>query len=306
MKKILVIGSFVTDNVATMERFPEAGETVIGGQLRIYPGGKGANQCVAARRLGAEAAMAGMLGEDENGENFLRLFRAEGIGVEHVFRTAEEPTAVAQIQIDAAGRNRICVIPGANYCFAPAHVQKVRAAVSAADMVIAQLELRMETTEAVAAVCGEEGVPLMLNPAPAAPLSAAVLSRVAWLTPNETELAILSGVSTDTDAGVEKACDALLARGVKNIVATLGSRGAYVAGQAGRGFAGGFRVKAVDTVAAGDSFNGALAVALCEGMPVFEAVRFANAMGALTVQVKGAIPSLHTRAEVEAFLREHE
>ena len=305
MGRITVVGSFVTDMVATMPRFPEAGETILGERLRVYPGGKGANQCVAVRRLGGDVAMVGMLGKDENGEKFLSLFREEGIDVSHVYRTEEEPTSVAQVQIDGRGRNRICVIPGANYCLTVQHLQDARAAICASSMVIAQMELRPEVTEALARLCAESGVPFMLNPAPAAPLSDEVLRCVSYLTPNETELALISGLPPDTDAQVEKACDSLLARGVRNIVATLGSRGAYVAGEAGRGMAEGFRVEAVDTVAAGDSFNGALAVALSEGKPVFEAVRFANAMGALTVQKRGAIPSLHTRSEVEAFLRAH-
>ena len=296
MPKITVVGSFVTDMVATMDRFPQAGESVIGERLRVYLGGKGANQCVAARRLGAEVSMVGMLGNDENGRNFRALFEKEGIGTQYVFTTDDEPTAVAQVQIDRNSENRICVIPGANYCFTPEHLNKAKGVVAGSDMVIAQLELKTEVIEALAKLCAELGVPLMLNPAPAAPLSDSVLNNVTYLTPNETELSVLTGLPTKTDKQVATACIALLKKGVKTVVATLGSRGAYAATAEGGMLAENFKVTAVDTVAAG-------AVAITEGKSLNEALRFANAMGALTVQVKGAIPSLHTRAEVDEFLR---
>lgn len=288
-----------------MHRFPQAGETVIGERLRIYLGGKGANQCVAARRLGAEISMVGMLGNDENGRNFRALFEKEGIGTQCVFTAEDEPTAVAQVQIDCNSENRICVIPGANYCFTPEHLERARAVIAGSDMVIAQLELKTEVTEALAVMCGELGVPLMLNPAPAVPLSENVLKNVTYLTPNETELSVLTGLPAETDEQVASACRALLKKGVKTVVATLGSRGAYALTAEGGHFVETFKVTAVDTVAAGGSFNAALAVAITEGKSLNEALRFANAMGALTVQVKGAIPSLHTRGEVDEFLRAH-
>lgn len=303
MSKITVVGSFVTDMVATMLRFPQAGETVIGERLRVYLGGKGANQCVAARRLGAQVSMVGMLGDDGNGKNFRKLFEEEGIDTEYVFTTQDEPTAVAQVQIDQSSNNRICVIPGANYCFTPEHLERAKSAIVGSDIVIAQLELKMEVTDALAKLCAELGVPLMLNPAPAAPLSEEVLKNVTYLTPNESELSVLTGLPTDTDEQVISACEALLKKGVKTVVATLGSRGAYFATADGGRFVESFKVKPVDTVAAGDSFNAALAVAITEGKSLYESLRFANAMGALTVQVKGAIPSLHSREEVEEFLR---
>lgn len=302
MSKITVVGSFVTDMVATMSRFPRVGESVIGERLRVYPGGKGANQCVAARRLGAQVSMVGMLGDDENGRNFRTLFEKEGIDTKYVFTTRDEPTAVAQVQIDQNSDNRICVIPGANYCFTPEYLEKAKSAIADADMVIAQLELTMDVTDALAKLCAELGVPLMLNPAPAAPLSEEVLKNVTYLTPNESELSVLTGLPADTNEQIIAACEALLRKGVKTVVATLGSRGAYAATAEGGLFVESFKVKPVDTVAAGDSFNAALAVAVTEGRSLYESLRFANAMGALTVQVKGAIPSLHSREEVEEFL----
>lgn len=301
MAKIVVVGSFVMDNVVTMERFPEAGESVIGENMRAYPGGKGINQCIAARRLGAETVMVGMLGDDGAGTIFRNLLEEEGVDARCVF-TAKEPTGAAQVQINKYSQNRICVIPGANYCFKPEHLKLAESIIAQAQMVIAQLEMKMETIYSLIDVCDTLGVPLMLNPAPAQPIAKEYYSKIDFLTPNESELALLSGMPAETDGQIIEACEALLNKGVKNVVATLGKRGAYALNAEGGGFVEGYNVKAIDTVAAGDSFNAALAVMVTEGRPLMDAVRFANAMGALTVQVKGAIPSLHTREQVLKFI----
>lgn len=167
MPKITVVGSFVTDMVATMERFPEAGESVAGEKLRVYLGGKGANQCVAAKRLGAEAVMVGMLGTDGNGKDFRKLFESEKINTDYVFSTDEEPTAVAQVQIDRNANNRICIILGSNLCLAPEHLEMAKSVIADSDMVITQLEIKKEVTYALVEMCAKLGVPIMLNPAPA-------------------------------------------------------------------------------------------------------------------------------------------
>ena len=302
MKQITVVGSFVTDMVATMPRFPQAGETVLGSTLRIYPGGKGINQCVAARRLGAEVSMVGMLGNDGNGNMFRVLMEKEGIDARYVFTAEQEPTAVAQVQIDGSSQNRICVIPSANYEFGKAELKKSEELIGNSAMVIAQLELRTEVVYALLELCEKKGVPVMLNPAPAQELSDAWLKKVAYLTPNETELAVLSGVATDTEEGVYAAAERLLEKGVGNVIATLGSRGALLYNKDRKEIVRGYRVKAVDTVAAGDSFNGALAKGIVDGKDLAEAIRYANAVGALTVTKQGAIPSLPTAQEVDEFL----
>ncbi len=301
MARITVVGSFVMDNVAKMDCFPQAGQTVLGNSLELFPGGKGANQCVAAARLGGDVEMVGMLGRDANGDTFRKILREEGIGSRYVF-SCDKPTAVAQVQIDAAGQNRICVIPSANYAFGWEELEKADAILKSTEMVVLQLEMRWDVTKEIIRRAHGYGAKVLLNPAPAFQLENEVLAAVDYITPNETELGILTGLPTNTDGEVLAAAKELVRSGVKNIVATLGSRGALIANAAGCERIAGYKVKAVDTVAAGDSFNGALAVALTEGETLEQAVRFANAMGALTVQKKGAIPSLHSRAEVETFL----
>ena len=301
MAKITVIGSFVMDNVAKMERFPEAGESIIGKSIERFPGGKGANQCVAVARLGGDVEMVGMLGRDADGDVFRAILAEEGIKHDCVF-ACDTPTAIAQIQIDATGQNRICVIPSANYAFGFEELEQVDALIQSTELLILQLELRLDVTAEIIRRAHKYGTKILLNPAPAAALDGELLGMVDYITPNETELSILTGLPTETDAEVKAAAAKLIAGGTRTVIATLGSRGALIATAEGATIVPGYRVKAVDTVAAGDSFNGAFAVALTEGKTLSEAVRFANAMGALTVQKQGAIPSLHRRTEVEAFL----
>lgn len=301
---ITVVGSFVMDMVARMERFPQAGETLIGQSVQYFPGGKGANQCVAAARLGGKVQMVGMLGEDAYGRQFRQILTEDGIGGRYVFG-CQLPTAVAQVQINGQGQNRIVVIPSANHAFGFEELDRVDDLLRQSRLVVLQLEMRLDVTMEIIRRCYGYGVPVVLNPAPAVPLEPEILAMVTYLTPNETELAILSGMPTDTLEQQKAAARHLNELGVKTCIATLGEAGALVSTSEEQYVVPAYRVDAVDTVAAGDSFNGALAVALTEGKALKEAVRFANAMAALTVQVSGAIPSLHTRAEVEAFLAAH-
>lgn len=301
MARIAVIGSFVMDNVARMQKFPAAGETVSGESIARFPGGKGANQCVAAARLGGDAIMCGMLGRDSDGEAFREILRAEGISDEYVF-SCDLPTAVAQVQVDGSGQNRICVIPSANYAFGQREIERIDGVLKGAELAVFQFELRPEVTRELIVRAKSYGTKVLLNPAPAAKPERELFGGVDYLTPNERELSALTGLPTETEEEVTAAAKALLACGVGAVVATLGARGALVADKHGCEMIAGCAVKAVDTVAAGDSFNGALAVALSEGRTLREAVRFANATGALTVQRAGAIPSLPRREEVEAFI----
>ena len=301
MAKITVVGSFVMDNVAKMQKFPEIGETILGESLELFPGGKGINQCVSVARLGGDVEMIGMLGKDGNGDVFRQILKDENIKSEYVF-SCDKPTAVAQVQINADGQNRICVIPSANYEFGFDELEKIDERLKTTKLLILQLEMRLDVTKEIIRRAHSYGVKILLNPAPAVKLEKEILGIVDYLTPNETELSILTGMSTDTDEEVLQASKRLLSYGVKTVVATLGGRGALAATEDSIEFIKGYKVKAIDTVAAGDSFNGALAVALTEGKPLNEAVKFANAMGALTVTKRGAIPSLHTRKEIEEFL----
>lgn len=301
MAKITVIGSFVMDNVARVCKFPQEGETVIGESLELFPGGKGANQCVSIARLGGDVEMIGMLGNDENGKVFKSILEKEKIKSDNVF-TCDKPTAVAQIQIDQNGQNRICVIPCANYAFRFEEIERIDEVIKNTKLVVLQLELRLEVVKEIIRRAYGYGVKVLLNPAPAVRLDKEILGMVDYITPNETELSILTGMPTGTNEEVVAASKKLLSCGTKTVVATLGERGALIATRTGIEIVPGYKVKAVDTVAAGDSFNGALAVALMEGKTLSGSVCFANAMGALTVQKQGAIPSLHTREEVETFM----
>lgn len=304
MSKITVIGSFVMDNVARMTKFPQAGESIIGESLELFPGGKGINQCVSVARLGGDVEMVGMLGKDNNGGVFRKIMEDDNIKADNVF-SCDKLTAVAQVQINAEGQNRICVIPSANYEFGFNELEKIDDVIKQTELVILQLELRLDVTKEIIRRAHEYGVKVLFNPAPAVKLEKEILGMVDYITPNETELSILTGMPTDTDEDVIAAAKELLSYGTKTIVSTLGSRGALIATKDSVEIVRGYKVKAVDTVAAGDSFNGALAVALMEGKSLKESVRFANAMGALTVTKKGAIPSLHNRAQVEEFIIEN-
>lgn len=302
MSKITVIGSFVMDNVAKMAQFPEAGETILGDSLELFPGGKGINQCVSVARLGGDVEMIGMLGKDGNGKVFREIMQREGIRSEYVF-SCDKPTAVAQVQINGDGQNRICVIPSANFEFGFEELEKIDEVIQNTELLILQFELRLDVTKEIIRRAHRFGVKVLLNPAPAVKLEREILGMVDYLTPNETELSVLAGMATGTDEEVMKATEELLSYGVKTVIATLGSRGAIIATKESKEIVAGYKVKAVDTVAAGDSFNGALAVGIAEGKTLTEAVKFANAMGALTVTKNGAIPSLHTRSEVEEFIK---
>ena len=302
MKNILVVGSLNMDETVLMDVFPSAGQTVIGSAIRYAPGGKGNNQCIAAKRLGGDVKMAGMLGDDAHGAELRALLRAEGVPEDLVF-TCDQPTGMAQIQIDRKGQNRIVVVPSANHAFGFPEIDRIDEALKETDIVLLQLELRVDVTEEIIRRARAYGRTVLLNPAPASPIRADILEQVDYLIPNETELAALTGMPVDTAEQASLAAEALRGRGIRNVIVTLGALGVYASCADFCGFVEGFRVQAVDTVAAGDCFIGAFAVGLAEGMPTKSALRFANAAGALAVQTRGAVPSLRTRAEVDAFLR---
>lgn len=304
MSKITVVGSFSMDITVMMNSFPQEGQTIIGKGMIKSLGGKGANQCIACARLGGDVEMIGMLGKDENGAEIRKLFKDEKVNIEHVLSTDLQPTTIALIEVNQKGQNRIVVVPAANFVYSKEDLMQIRDTIANSELVVAQLEMSMEVTEALVKMCDELNVPIILNPAPAVKLSDEILSKVTYLTPNETELAILANHPTGTLDEVKEAATILLKRGVKNIISTLGDKGALLANQDTMKIIEGYPVKAIDTVAAGDSFNGALAQAITDGLSLEEAIRLANAVGALTVMKQGAIPSLPTKEEVEAFLKE--
>jgi len=299
---ILVLGSFMMDLVVRTERAPEAGETIIGQSFGRFPGGKGANQAVAAARLGGKVRMAGKLGRDQFGDEFLSVLAAEGVDTDLILRDETAPTGVGSIVVEQSGQNRIIVVPGANMQYAAEETDRLEPVIRESKLLIMQLEMRMEVVQRAAELAARHGVPVILNPAPARSLDDALLANVSYLTPNETELEILSGLPVRDVGEAERAAKRLLDKGVRHIIVTLADKGALICTESGTEHVPGFPVQAVDTVAAGDSFNGALAVQLIGGKPLAEAVRYANAVGALTVTKQGAIPSLPTADEVQAFL----
>lgn len=301
---IVVVGSLNMDMVVRTNRAPEAGETLMGQAFALSPGGKGANQAVAAARLGAKVTMIGRVGKDTFGTEMLEVIGREGIDIEHISTSETQATGVASIVLEESGENRIIVVSGANIDLTVEDIQALESVISQAEMVVIQLEMDLAMSEQAVAIAHRHGIPVILNPAPARKLKDDMLSQVTYLTPNETEAGILSGMTVDSVEAAEEAASILLQKGVQNVIVTLGSKGALIVNAEGTKTISGFPVQAVDTVAAGDSFNGALAQQLVLGKSLEEAVSFANAVGALAVGKEGAIPSLPHLSEVEQFLKQ--
>jgi ribokinase len=299
---VAVVGSLNMDLVARAPRIPQPGETIIGGEFRTVPGGKGANQAVAAARLGARVSMVGRVGRDGFGEALLENLASDGIDHAFVIQDPESATGVALIVVDDAGQNSIVVASGANMRLSPADVEAAEAAVASADVLLLQLESPLETVARAAQVATEHGVPVILNPAPARQLPDTLLALVDVLIPNESETALLSDMPVHDEAQAEAAAAALLGLGVGTVILTLGERGALLAQAGGATHVPAFPVAPVDTTAAGDAFVGGFAVALAEERTLLEAARWGNAAGALATTRIGAQPSLPTRQEVERLL----
>ena len=299
---VVVVGSSNTDMIIKMERIPRPGETILGGEFMTAGGGKGANQAVAAARAGGRVTFIARVGNDMFGGQAIAGFTGEGINVDHVIRDPASPTGVALIFVGSDGENSIAVASGANGNLSSGDVLNARAVFDGASVLIMQLETPLETIQTAAEAAAQARVRVILNPAPARPLPDSLLRHISILTPNETEAELLTGIKVDSTAAAGEAAAKLMARGVQTVVVTLGARGAFVADGATRELVPGFKVDAVDTTAAGDTFNGALAVALAEGQPLVEAVRFANAAGAISVTRIGAQPSVPRREEIEQLL----
>lgn len=299
---ILVLGSFMMDLVVRTDRAPEAGETIIGTSFGRFPGGKGANQAVAAAKLGGKVIMAGKLGKDMFGEEMRSVMEEEQIDARYILTDEKSSTGVGSIVLDKNGQNRIIVVPGANLKYTPAEVDQIEPVIQKAELLVMQLEMDIAVIERAAELAHRHGVPVILNPAPAQQLSDAILRRVSYLTPNETELELLTGSKVSSLEDAKHAAKLLLDKGVGHVIVTLAEKGALIADRNGYTHVEGFPVQPVDTVAAGDSFNGALAVQLIQRKPLHEAIAFANAVGALTVTKEGAIPSLPYLSEVERFI----
>jgi len=302
MKRIVVVGSLNMDLVVRAPRHPQPGETLIGGDFQTFPGGKGANQAVAAARLGAQVRMIGRVGGDAFGEALLQTVRQDGVDTTFIRRDEQAATGVALITLDAAGQNTIVVAPGANMRVTRQDIEEAEAAFEGADLLLMQLECPLEAVQAAAQMAHRHGLPVVLNPAPARPLPADLLAQTDYLLPNQPELRLLA----DGEADVPRAAARLLAQGVRNLVVTLGEEGALLVTGGSQEHLPAFRVPVVDTVAAGDAFAGAFCVALAEGKPLREAVLWGNAAGAIAVTRPGAQPSMPNRAELTQFLKERQ
>jgi len=296
--KIVIVGSSNTDMVIKSERIPRPGETILGGTFLMNPGGKGANQAVAVARLGGDGVFVAKVGSDLFGKESAALYAKEGLDTRFVFTDPAEPSGVALIMVDAQGENCIAVASGANGKLLPTDIDKAAGVIAGADIVLMQMETPMETIEYTAALAAKNGVKVILNPAPAAPLSESLLKKLYMFTPNETEAEFFSGIKVTGWESAERAADAIAAKGVETVVITLGSLGALVREDGKYMRIAAEKVEAVDTTAAGDTFNGALCVALAEGKSVGEAVRFASKAAAISVTRMGAQASVPMRKEL--------
>ena len=299
--KIVVVGSANTDMVVPVHHLPEPGETILGGDYVQSLGGKGANQAVAAARLGGDVTFIARLGKDSFGDISLAAYRAEGINTEFIVRDDTALSGVALIMVNRGGENIIAVAQGANAKLSPQDILAAENAIKGAKCLLVQLEIPLETVQAAIQLAAKHHVPVILNPAPATKLPPEMLEMVDYLTPNETEASFLEGNYTTRNVSA----DAFLLRGkfkAKNIIITLGPKGALIVGYNNRAIPS-YQVHTVDTTGAGDAFNGGLAVALARGDDLANAVKFANSAAALSTTRTGAQPSMPTLDEVKSFLQ---
>jgi len=303
-KRILVIGSANVDFILKIPRFHKAGETILGKDAVTAFGGKGANQAVAARRLGGTVSFLTALGDDAHGKAYREYLVRSGFKEKFLLTEPKKPTGMALIEIAPSGENRIIVSPGANGALSPKCLKKAGQVWEGIGILVTQLETPLETVQAALEEAKRKGILTILNPAPARLLSPRVLSMVDFLVPNGAEAQEISGVKIKGEEGLSKTASELLNRGAKNVIITLGAKGAYFKNLLEEIRVQAFRVKAADTTAAGDAFVGALAWGLVAGMIMEDILLHANAAGALTTTRLGAQPSLPTLAEVRKFLRE--
>lgn len=302
---ITIVGSLNMDLVFLAQRIPRPGETVMGKGFRQIPGGKGANQAAAAARLSAQVTMIGCVGEDQMGKALVDSLAMDGVETGHILKKKDVPTGVAAILVDEQGNNSIAVAPGANYALSVSDIKQLASFIKDSDLLLTQLETKLDTIETSLAIAKEAGIKTILNPAPATQLEDTIYRMVDLLTPNETELELLSGHPVKTMEEIKQAASILLKKGVGELVVTLGEKGCLHLNNDGATHYEAYQVEAVDTTAAGDSFNAALAVILSEGKTIEEAIPFAMKVGALTVTKEGAQTSLPYLAEVDQFEERH-
>lgn len=297
-RKILIIGSSNTDMVIKTHNFPAPGETILGGRFLMNAGGKGANQAVAAARLGGMVTFVGKIGDDIFGKQAVQQLEDEGINVDFVAVDPENPSGVALITVDKKGENSIVVAPGSNGTLSSADFDKAIAELDDSEFVLMQLEIPIPTVEHIARMAAQKQKKVILNPAPAAALTDELLQNLYIITPNETEAELLTGVKVYDGHSALKAASALNEKGVEVVIITMGSAGAFLLSNGKSEIISAPDVEAVDTTAAGDTFNGALVVALSEGKTIQESIAFANKAAAISVTRIGAQSSVPFRKEI--------
>lgn len=289
---VLVVGSANMDLVVTTERFPEPGETIFGKKFEFFPGGKGANQAVACARLGGKTFFIGKMGNDDFQKRLSENMKKSGVNLEHLFIDENENTGTALITVDGNGENEIIVISGSNMALAPENIEEKTDVFEKVNVVVSQLEVPLETVIKVSEISHKKDIIFILNPAPAKELPEKLISVVDYLTPNETELEILSGIEVNDENSIEKAGEKLLEKGVKNIIVTMGERGAYLINNKEKKIFPATKVEVVDSTGAGDAFNGALACALSRGKEIGKAIEFAISVASYSVTKMGAQSSM--------------
>lgn len=303
---VVVMGSSNTDMIIQIKKIPRPGETLLGDKFNIAQGGKGANQAVGAARAakpGTQVTFIAKVGKDVFGDQAIAGFKKDKIQTDYIFRDSKNPSGVALIFVAEDGKNSIGVASGANATLSPGDVKKAAQAIKSADILVLQLETPLETVQAAIEIADQAEVPVILNPAPAQKLPPKILQKVTILTPNEIEAETLTGIAVKNKTTAAQAAKILHDQGVPIVIVTLGAKGAYLSTPALKEMIKPFKVKALDTTAAGDIFNGSLAAALSEGTGLLEAVHFASAAAALSVTKLGAQPSAPRRREINELLK---
>lgn len=306
MSKVVVFGSFVVDLMARSPHLPVPGETVKGSIFKMGPGGKGFNQCVAAHKAGSDVVMITKLGKDSFADVALNTMDELGMTKESLFYSDDVETGIALILVDEnTSQNEIIIVPGACNTITPEEVAKIENVIKESEYVLLQLEVNQDANELVADMANRYGCKVIVNTAPYAKISDEFLSKAYMVTPNEVEAEELTGVHVDSLESAHEAAEYFYKKGVQKVIITLGSRGVFVSSDGREEIVPAFKVDAVDTTGAGDAFNGGLLAALSEGKDIWEAVRFANGLAALSVQKMGTTPSMPKLEEIRKFLETH-